>query len=348
MRQEISEKIIKWYQENKRILPWRMDKEPYHVWISEVMLQQTRIEAVINYYNRFMNDLPTVFDLANIEEDKLLKLWEGLGYYNRARNLKKCAQIIVEKYNGKFPEKYDELINLPGIGEYTASAISSICFNEKESCIDGNVLRVFTRIHNDKRNISNKKVKYDIRKTLMESMPENSGDFNEGLMELGEVICIPNGCPKCDICPVRSDCKAYLNNAYQNLPVKDKMQQKKEEEITVFLFQHQEMIAISKRDEKGLLANLWEFPNTSEKLNLGKIKEYLEKKNIQYKKISKAIQNIHVFTHKIWNMTGYIIELEVRDNLNYTWVTKEELETKYAIPTAFEPFKRIIKEESKK
>ena len=317
-----------------------MDKDPYHVWISEVMLQQTRIEAVINYYNRFMMELPTVFDLAKIEEERLLKLWEGLGYYNRARNLKKCAQMIVEKYNGDFPNKYDELINLPGIGEYTASAISSICFNEKESCIDGNVLRVFTRIHNDSRNISDKKVKDDIRKSLMENMTEDSGDFNEGLMELGEVICIPNGEPKCDICPVRTYCKAYLNNTYQSLPVKTTKQSKKEEEMTVFLFRYQEKVAISKRDEKGLLANLWEFPNAHEKLNSKQIKEYLQQKNIHYKKISKSIPNTHVFTHKIWNMSAHIIELEIVDNLNYTWVTKEELETKYAIITIYSEINR--------
>lgn len=342
MKQDVSENIIKWYQENKRILPWRMDKDPYHVWISEVMLQQTRIEAVVNYYNRFMKELPTVFDLAKIDEDKLLKLWEGLGYYNRARNLKKCAIILVEKYNGCFPKKYDELINLPGVGEYTASAISSICFNEKESCIDGNVLRVFTRINNATRNISDKKVKDDIRKTLMENMPEDSGDFNEGLMELGEVICIPNSEPKCNICPVHEYCKAYINKTYQNLPVKTKKQGKKEEDVTVFLFKHHEKVAISKRDDKGLLANLWEFPNIQDKLSLKKVKGYLEKENISYKKVSKSIQNTHIFTHKIWNMSAYIIELENIENLNYIWVTKTELETKYAIPTAFEPFKKVI------
>ena len=209
-----------WYQENKRSLPWRVDKNPYHVWISEIMLQQTRIEAVIPYYQHFINNLPTIHDLACIEEDKLLKLWEGLGYYSRAKNLKKAAQIIESEYQGIFPKNYEEILKLPGIGEYTASAITSICFNQKEVTIDGNVLRVYTRFFNDNSNIDDVKVKKEIRKHLMNLIPNDAGNFNQGMMELGETICLPKGLPKCQECPLNQACLAYKKKTYQTLPQK--------------------------------------------------------------------------------------------------------------------------------
>ena len=252
--------LSNWYQENKRSLPWRVDKNPYHVWISEIMLQQTRIEAVIPYYQRFINTLPTIHDLACIKEDKLLKLWEGLGYYSRAKNLKKAAQIIESEYQGIFPKNYEEILKLPGIGEYTASAIASICFNQKEVTIDGNVLRVYTRFFNDNSNIDDVKVKKEIRKHLMNLIPNDAGNFNQGMMELGETICLPKGLPKCQECPLNQACLAYKKNTYQTLPQKKKKIQKKEEEYTILIYQYQNKYALYQRKEESLLQNLWSFP----------------------------------------------------------------------------------------
>ena len=198
---KIVEPLLEWYKENKRSLPWREDKDPYHVWVSEIMLQQTRIEAVIEYYKRFMKRIPDIKRLSLIDEDELLKLWEGLGYYSRARNLKKAAISIVDQYNGIFPCTYEEIKALPGIGDYTAGAISSISFSLKEVAIDGNVLRVYSRINNLDIDVSDLKVKKEVGYQIKKILPSNSGDFNQGIMELGETICLQNGTPKCMECP---------------------------------------------------------------------------------------------------------------------------------------------------
>ncbi len=184
LMKQMREPIINWYQQNKRDLPWRREKNPYFIWISEIMLQQTRIEAVIGYYERFLKMLPTIQDLAEVDEEKLLKLWEGLGYYNRARNLKKTAQIVQEKYAGKMPIKYEELLELPGIGEYTAGAISSIAYDEKVPAVDGNVLRVVSRVVLSEKDVLEAKTKKEFTKKLQSIVPEKAGDFNQGLMEL--------------------------------------------------------------------------------------------------------------------------------------------------------------------
>ena len=210
----VVDELLIWYEQQKRNLPWRNDINPYHVWISEIMLQQTRIEAVIPYYERFMKELPIISSLASVDEDFLMKLWEGLGYYNRARNLKKAAIKIMNEYDGIFPNTYSEIIKLPGIGEYTASAISSICFGEKQVTVDGNVMRVFTRFYNDSSNISKNNTKKKIHDKLLSILPVDVGNFNQALMELGEVVCIHNGIPKCNDCPLRRSCQSYKNSNY--------------------------------------------------------------------------------------------------------------------------------------
>lgn len=340
--------IVNWYKQNKRNLPWREDNNPYHVWISEIMLQQTRIEAVINYYNRFMEYLPDISSLASVNEDKLLKLWEGLGYYNRARNLKKAAIEIMTNYHGKFPTTFVDIIKLPGIGEYTASAIASICFNGSEVTIDGNVLRVYTRFHNDTRNIDDTKTKKAIRAELMSIIPQESGDFNQGLMELGETICLPNGLPKCNICPLSKSCLANKEQSYLNIPVKNPKKEKNTELYTVLLFQYQNSFAIYKRTNESLLRKLWAFPMIEHNLTLKQLKEYLYKENISYKKINVGPKNIHIFTHKKWQMNSFFIELTTKENLsNYTWITELDIENTYAIPSAYQPFKQAIIERMK-
>lgn len=258
---KIVKPIVNWYQSQEKTLPWKQDKEPYHVWVSEIMLQQTRIEAVRKYYARFMQELPTIQDLANVSEEKLLKLWEGLGYYSRARNLKKAAIQIENDYQGKMPTSYLELLKLSGIGEYTAGAIASISYQEKVPAVDGNVLRVISRVLASKEDVLLPETKRKITKKLLEIMPEEAGDFNEGLMELGEKICIPNTTPLCEKCPIKEFCIAKKENLTTKLPIRIKKQKRKIEKRTVFIFKYKEKIAIRKREKTGILANLYEFPN---------------------------------------------------------------------------------------
>ena len=327
-----------WYQENKRSLPWRVDKNPYHVWISEIMLQQTRIEAVIPYYQHFINNLPTIHDLACIEEDKLLKLWEGLGYYSRAKNLKKAAQIIESEYQGIFPKNYEEILKLPGIGEYTASAIASICFNQKEVTIDGNVLRVYTRFFNDNSNIDDVKVKKEIRKHLMNLIPNDAGNFNQGMMELGETICLPKGLPKCQECPLNQACLAYKKNTYQTLPQKKKKIVKKEEEYTILIYQYQNKYALYQRKKESLLQNLWSFPQLEGNITKKELVSYLEKNQISYSNIEEEINYTHIFTHKKWKMKSYKVVLKDINNLPYPFYSKEEIQKHHALASAYKPF----------
>ena len=264
MKQElrkIVEPIIEWYQNQEKTLPWKQDKEPYHIWVSEIMLQQTRIEAVKKYYTRFMEELPTIQDLAIVPEEKLLKLWEGLGYYSRARNLKKAAIQIEQEYEGKMPTNYADLLKLAGIGEYTAGAIASISYKEKVPAVDGNVLRVVSRVLASKDDVLLPETKRKITKALLEIMPDEPGDFNEGLMELGEKICLPNTVPLCDKCPIQEFCRAYKENLTKEIPVRIKKQKRKKEKRTVFILEYQNHMAIRKREKTGILANLYEFPN---------------------------------------------------------------------------------------
>ncbi len=270
MKQELEQivkPIVKWYQEQKKILPWKQDKEPYHIWISEIMLQQTRIEAVKKYYTRFMKELPTIQHLAKVSDEKLLKLWEGLGYYNRAKNLKKAAIQIEENYKGQMPTSYAELLNLSGIGEYTAGAIASISYQEKVPAVDGNVLRVVSRVIASKDDVLLPETKKRITKKLLEIMPDESGDFNEGLMELGEKICLPNTIPLCEKCPIQQFCIANKEKLTNEIPVRIKKQKRKVEKRTVFIVKYKDEIAIRKREKTGILANLYEFPNVMRRNN---------------------------------------------------------------------------------
>ena len=340
LRQKDIIKLLSWYQENKRMLPWRIDQNPYHVWISEIMLQQTRIEAVKKYYERFMTRIPDIKTLASIDEDELLKLWEGLGYYSRARNLKKAAQLIMEKYDGIFPNTYNEIITLPGIGEYTASAIASICFEEKTSCVDGNVMRVISRICHDKRNIDDAKTKKEFKQELEQIMPKQSGDFNEGLMELGETICIPNGIPLCEKCPFQESCLSNQNQDYMNYPIRKDKKDKKELEYTIYILKYKNDYAIQQRKEKGILQNLWQFPNIEGKLTKKSLADFLTGQGFQVDSIQKQKTYTHIFTHQKWNMISYVVELSKKPETKseYIWETLGTIQKNYAIPSAFQPF----------
>ena len=323
----ITKPLIQWFEENKRILPWREDHEPYHVWISEIMLQQTRIEAVKSYYDRFLKALPDVKSLSEVDDDTLLKLWEGLGYYSRAKNLKKAAMTIVNDFGGVFPSSFDQLKKLSGIGDYTAAAIASICFNEKVPAVDGNVLRVISRVQKSWENVLLPETKKAVFHQLLAIMPDEAGAFNEALMELGEVICLPNGSPDCESCPIRESCAAFREGLTDKIPVRIKTVKRKKENKTVFLIRSaQGRIAIEKRPDTGLLSGMYQLPN----IDGFHHEETLHRILIQWELDPKS-----VFTHIDWYMKGYAVTSE-NENSRFLWVTEEELTQTYPLPTAFQ------------
>ena len=343
-RYDLSGSLLHWYDYNKRLLPWRENKDPYRIWISEIMLQQTRVEAVKPYFDRFMEALPTVYDLAEVEDDRLMKLWEGLGYYNRARNLKAAAQTIVQEYGGQLPADYDKLLSLKGIGMYTAGAIGSIAFELQVPAVDGNVLRVLARLWGDDSDILKDKTKKDMGRRIMEFMPEDRpGDFNQALIELGATVCVPNGKPLCDQCPWDTVCRAYKEDLIDKLPVKTPKKARKIEHKTVFLLECNDQIAIHKRGDTGLLAGLWEFPNEDKKMDAEDIKEWMTAHHMEDAKVEAAGKGKHIFSHVEWHMEGVKISLKTPiESKDYVWVLKKELENTYALPSAFEIFRKIL------
>lgn len=331
----IVEPLLMWYKKHARILPWRKNHNPYCVWVSEIMLQQTRVEAVIAYYNRFMKSFPNVRTLAEAKEETVLKLWEGLGYYSRARNLKKAAEIICEKYDGVFPQDYKDILALPGIGKYTAGAISSIAFGMPYSAVDGNVLRVITRLNEIEQNIQNEKFRKEIGNRLEQVYPKNHcSEFTQSLMELGAVVCLPNGAPKCEECPLNTKCRAYKNDTWQKYPIKKEKVERKVIEKTVLILNDSGKIAVRKREKMGLLAGMWEFPNVDKKFHPSEIDAWLQKQNIDVIRIEKHKNVKHIFTHLEWNMHCYKVDCKAKDNI-YQWVDAEKLNREIPLPTAF-------------
>lgn len=333
--------LLKWFIQNRRMFPWRQDKDPYHVWVSEIMLQQTRIEAAKEYYIRFMKELPDVQSLCDVSQEKLLKLWEGLGYYSRAKNLHKAAKAIVEQYSGHFPDHYRDLLKLSGIGEYTAGAIASICFGEKVPAVDGNVLRVLSRILGSDKNVLLPEVKKEMTALLCTVMPEEAGDFNEALMELGETVCLPNGAPDCDHCPLQKFCIAYEKDLTKELPVRIKKQTRTTEYMTVLLIvSSQGHIALEKRTEKGLLSGMYQLPNLSGRAEIDSIAVILEQWHLKVLSIEELGEAKHIFTHKEWRMKGVRVVTE-NESECFLWASKEDLHEKYPLPTAFRHFNLI-------
>lgn len=349
--------LLDWYDLNCRILPWRENPTSYYVWISEIMLQQTRVEAVKFYFDRFTSVLPDIQSLADADEEKLLKLWEGLGYYNRARNLQKAAKIIEENYHGVMPADYDELLKLPGIGSYTAGAIASIAFKIPVPAVDGNVLRVMKRVAGSFDDITKAKVKKELELDLREIMPKNRpGDFNQSLMDLGAMICIPNGKPLCEKCPIMHLCKAFHNGTQMLIPVKPEKKPRKIEDKTILLIEKDGKYAINKRSNKGLLAGLWELPNVEGKLSTLALEEFFINKGLENVTINCIGEAKHIFSHIEWHMIGYYIKINKLDTVaekrntcnnscvsDYTWADKEEIENKYTLPTAFTTYRECIK-----
>ena len=330
--------ILPWYRENKRDLPWRRDREPYHVWLSEIMLQQTRVEAVKGYYSRFLAAVPTVEALASCDDGALHKLWEGLGYYSRVRNLKKAAQVIMEEYGGWFPKTHSQILSLPGIGEYTAGAICSICFDLPTPAVDGNVLRVAARLTDDATPIDLPAFKKEVTGALKAVYPPRAGDFTQALMELGATLCGPNRKPDCGLCPCRDVCLACKNGTAEQLPVKNPKKQRRIEEKTVLILSCQGRYALEKRQDTGLLAGLWQFPDIPEKLGLPGALDKVEELGLKIKEIYKQVERKHIFTHIEWRMCGYYLEV-AEEAGPYLWLTPEEMDAQAALPTAYRQFR---------
>lgn len=334
--------LLAWYRENARDLPWRRTRDPYRIWVSEIMLQQTRVAAVLGYYDRFLAAFPTVRALAEAPEEQLLKCWEGLGYYSRARNLQRAAKVIISEYDGAFPKAYEELLNLPGVGEYTAGAIASSAFACPVPAVDGNVLRVMARITDCHDDIGDPKVKRRFRGELTDVFPEVPEDiriFNQALMELGATVCVPNGAPKCESCPVSGICRACAKGTWADLPVKAPKKERRIEEKTVFLLFQEGRIALRKRKDNGLLAGLWEFPNVSGLLDEARAQEILCNWGITAGEWKKQLSAKHIFTHVEWHMSGYVLDVSGDGPADFFWADLDALRA-LAVPSAFARYYR--------
>ena len=332
------EQLLQWYHDNKRDLPWRLTSDPYQIWLSEIMLQQTQVKTVINYFIRFISKYPDVYALANAKEQEVLKMWEGLGYYSRARRLIPCARLVVDNFKGTFPQDYKLLLTLPGIGCYTAGAIASIAYNKKVPAVDGNVMRVYSRHFCIDADISVNTSKKIFEEKVKETLPEDCRHFNQALMELGALICSPQN-PKCSECPIRTTCQAYKNDRVMSLPVKSKKIKKKNIKVAVCNIIYKDLWMIEKRPNEGLLAGLWGFPTYAyvddmrEAVTEGLKEDY----DLQVLNFTVSSESKHVFTHLVWEMSLIRVEVHKQADVDLPenkWILKEELES-YPLPTAF-------------
>lgn len=329
--------LLPWYSKSHRDLPWRRSKEPYPIWLSEIMLQQTRVEAVKGYYARFLTALPTIDALSRAGDELLHKLWEGLGYYSRVRNLKKAAQVVMEQYRGEFPREYEQVLALPGIGEYTAGAICSIAFDLPTPAVDGNVLRVTARLTDDDTPIDLPIHKASVREALAGVYPAQAGDFTQSLIELGATVCGPNRTPDCPACPCRDFCLSCQRGTAERLPVKTPKRERRAESKTVFILSCDGRYALEKRASTGLLAGLWQFPNCDGSLESAEAIRKVEEMGLRPREILRQVDRKHIFTHIQWDMRGIYIET-AEPGGDFIWRTAEEINREAALPTAFRQF----------
>lgn len=342
--------LLTWYDGHARILPWREEPTAYHVWVSEIMLQQTRVEAVKPYYERFLKTFPTVKELSQADEEILLKMWEGLGYYNRVRNLHKAAVQIMEQFHGRVPDTYEALVKLPGIGSYTAGAVASIAYQRAVPAVDGNVLRIIARVRMDDGDILDNKVKKRVEEELLTIMPQDRpGDFNQAMMELGATVCIPNGEAKCGECPWYSFCQARMQDCIQEYPKKKAKKARTVEYKTILLIQDEHKTAIRKRPAKGLLAGMYEFPWIEGLCTQEEVLTYLKKIGFEVIHIKKLEQSKHIFTHKEWHMTGYEIRVDELATAEITkkksgllFVEPSKTQELFPIPSAFAAYTKYL------
>jgi len=345
----LTEPLLEWYEKNKRVLPWREVSSPYRVWVSEIMLQQTRVEAVKPFFERFTSRLPDVQSLAECPEDELLKLWEGLGYYNRVRNMQKAAVQVVEQHGGELPADYDALLKLKGIGSYTAGAIASIAYQIPVPAVDGNVLRILTRVAEDDTDIMKASFRKQVEEQLTAYLQSDafptgkSGTFNQALMELGATVCVPNGAPKCEACPWQALCLGRKCDRISELPVKAKAKERRIEKRTVFVIRDGEQVVIRKRPEKGLLAGLYELPNVEGHMTQEEALGYVKGFALSPIRIQKLPEAKHIFSHVEWQMQGYAILVEEPEyESDFIYVEAATSEQKYAIPAAFAAYAKYM------
>jgi len=333
----LPEKLPGWYDEKRRDLPWRQDRDPYHVWVSEIMLQQTRVEAVRQKYVAFLKELPDIPALASCREDVLMKLWEGLGYYSRARNLKKAAQVICQAHGGVFPQTYEEVRALPGIGDYTAGAICSICYGMATPAVDGNVIRVMARYLHLERDLTKPEAKRWLALLLKDVYsPGLCGKMTQALMELGATVCVPGGAPDCRHCPLKELCRSR-DGAWKQLPVRPEKKPRRQEKRTVLLLWCGDRLAVEKRPSRGLLAGLWQFPNVTGTLTETQALQLAERLGCRPGMLRASLQRQHIFTHIQWDMTGYMIECGAMPE-KFRWASRPEVEREVSLPTAFRQF----------
>lgn len=335
---DMPQMLLQWYDRSARVLPWRENPTPYRVWVSEIMLQQTRVEAVKPYYERFLAELPTIEALANAPEEQILKLWEGLGYYNRVRNLQKGAQQVMELYGGELPASFEEIRKLAGIGDYTAGAISSIAFGIAKPAVDGNVLRVTSRLTASYEDIQSPAVKKRVEQEITELIPmDRAGDFNQSLMELGATVCLPNGAPLCEQCPLQSICEAHRLHVETELPVKAAKKPRKIETRTMFVLHCQNRLALSRRPKRGLLAGLWELPAADGDLTQEQALAQLQAWGLSPVRIEPLPESKHIFTHVEWRMSAWQVWVTEPCEL-FAWAEPDELAQEFMLPSAFKAY----------
>ena len=338
MLEQLPVLLLPWFAEHRRDLPWRRDREPYHVWLSEIMLQQTRVEAVRGYYLRFLERLPDIAALASAPEDVLLKLWEGLGYYSRVRNLQKAAQCVMEQHDGEFPQELSAIRALPGIGDYTAGAIASICFEVPAAAVDGNVLRVILRLTVCADSPADVRVRRRIGEELSAVYPAgHCGDFTQALMELGATVCLPNGAPQCGACPLRALCEAHAQGTELQFPTKPPKKPRRIEQRTVFVLQCGDRLAVCKRPARGLLAGLWQLPDVPGKLETAEALRQAEQWGVHPTGILKTAERTHIFTHVQWDLRGVWLTCAA-EAPQFTWADENALQHEIGLPTAYRQF----------
>lgn len=341
------EALLAWYARERRDLPWRRTRDPYCIWISEIMLQQTRVEAVKPYYARFLAACPTVEALAAIPEEQLFKLWEGLGYYSRARNLQRAARQVLSEHGGRMPESYAALRALPGIGDYTAGAIASIAFGLREPAIDGNVLRVLSRVLASREDVTRQEVKRAWRNSLCAVIPEDAGSFTQAMIELGATVCPPKGEPRCEGCPLFADCEGRRQGIAATLPVKAEKKPRRIEERTVLLLRDGDRTVLRKRPPKGLLAGLFELPHVMGHLSEEEIPALVREMGLEPLRVERLEDAKHIFSHVEWHMIAYAVRISPEfdgwpSDSELLIVPNDRLHAEYAIPSAFTAYKALL------
>lgn len=341
---QLIEPLLAWYPSHERVLPWREEPTPYHVWVSEIMLQQTRVEAVKPFYARFMEALPDVKALAECEMDRLLKLWEGLGYYNRVRNMQIAARTIMSDYDGVIPAEYEELLKLKGVGHYTAAAIASIAYGRPAAAVDGNVLRIVMRAAEDDSDIAKQAVKTKVEEALRPVIPQGrAGMFTQAMMELGATVCVPNGEPLCGECPWQAFCLAHAHGTTGSIPVKAKPKARRLEKKTVLVIRDGDRVLLQKRPEQGLLAGMYEFPHLAGYPSKKAVLDFVKGQGLSPIRIQKLPEAKHVFSHVEWQMRGYAVLVEEPlAESGFLFVEPSASEEHYAIPAAYAAYSRYM------